>query len=53
MSRPPSRENEEVEPVQSVQMNIYQSNTYWKDLNWLPSSGGEFGQQNNFDHLIC
>ena len=27
--------NKEVEPVQPVQMNIYQSNTYRKDLSWL------------------
>ena len=25
----------EVEPVQPVQMNIYQSNIYRKDLTWL------------------
>ena len=25
----------EVEPVQLVQTNIYQSNTYRKDLSWL------------------
>ena len=25
----------EVEPAESVQMNMYQSNTYRKDLNWL------------------
>ena len=24
-----------MEPVQPVQMNIYQSNTYTKDLSWL------------------
>ena len=30
-----SPENEEVEPVQSVQMNIYQSNNYRKDLSWF------------------
>ena len=28
-------ENKEVEPVQLVQMNIYQWNTYRKDLSWL------------------
>ena len=27
--------NKEVEPVEPVQMNIYQSNTYRKDLSWL------------------
>ena len=27
-------ENEEVEAGQLVQMNIYQSNTYTKDLSW-------------------
>ena len=27
--------NEEKKPVQSVQMNIYQSNSYRKDLSWL------------------
>ena len=30
-----SLENNETEPVESVQMNIYQSNTYRKDLSWL------------------
>ena len=25
-----------MEPVEPVQMNIYQSNTYRKDLTWLP-----------------
>ena len=30
-----SIENKEVEPVEPVQMNIYQSNTYTKDLSWL------------------
>ena len=29
------RENKEEEPVELVQMNIYQSNTYRKDLSWL------------------
>ena len=33
-NRPPSRKKE-VEPVEPVQMNIYQSNTYRKYLNWL------------------
>ena len=28
-------ENKEVEPVEPVQMNIYQSNNYRKDLSWL------------------
>ena len=28
-------ENKEVEPVEPDQMNIYQSNTYRKDLSWL------------------
>ena len=32
MSKPPSKIR--VEPVDPVQMNIYQSNTYRKDLNW-------------------
>ena len=27
--------NKEVEPVEPVEMNIYQSNIYRKDLNWL------------------
>ena len=27
---------EEEEPVKPVQINIYQSNTYGKDLTWLP-----------------
>ena len=27
--------NKEVEPVEPVQMNMYQSNTYRKDLSWL------------------
>ena len=30
-----SLENKEVEPVEPVQMNIYQSNTYRKDLSWI------------------
>ena len=30
-----SLENKEVEPVEPVQMNIYQSNTYRKDLSRL------------------
>ena len=34
MSRP-TFENKEVEPVELVQMNIYQNNTYRKDLSWL------------------
>ena len=33
MSRPPSRKKE-VEPVEPVLKNIYQSNTYRKDLSW-------------------
>ena len=28
-------ENKGVEPAEPVQMNIYQSNTYKKDLSWL------------------
>ena len=35
-----SHENKEVEPVQSVQMNIYQSITDGKDLDWLYSDQG-------------
>ena len=31
----PSLKNKEVEPVEPVDMNIYQSNTYQKDLSWL------------------
>ena len=31
----PSLEKKEVEPIEPVQMNIYQSNTYLKDLGWL------------------
>ena len=27
--------NKEVEPAELVQMNIYESNTYRQDLNWL------------------
>ena len=30
-----SHENKEAELVQSVQMNIYQSNTNTKDLSWI------------------
>ena len=30
-----SLENIEVEPVEPVQMNMYQSNIYRKDLSWL------------------
>ena len=33
MSRPPSKKKE-VEPVEPVLKNIYQSNTYRKDLSW-------------------
>ena len=29
------QENKEVETVEPVQMNIYKSNTYRKDLSWL------------------
>ena len=28
-------ENKEMEPAEIVQMNIYQSNTYRKNLSWL------------------
>ena len=28
-------ENKEMEPAETVQMNIYQSNTYRKNLSWL------------------
>ena len=36
LSRSPSaHENKEVEPVEPVQMNICQNNTYTKDLCWL------------------
>ena len=34
-SRPPSRLRNK-EPVEPVQINIYQSNTYKKNLSWLP-----------------
>ena len=30
-----SHKNKEVEPVEPVQINIYKSNTYRKDLSWL------------------
>ena len=30
-----SLKNKEVEPVEPVQMSIYQSNTYKKALSWL------------------
>ena len=30
-----SYKNEEVEPVQPIQMNIPESNTYGKGFNWL------------------
>ena len=33
-SRPPPK-NKEVEPAEPVQMNIYQSSAYRKDLSWL------------------
>ena len=33
ISGPPR--NKEVEPVQPVQMKIYQNNTFRKDLSWL------------------
>ena len=31
-----SLETKEVEPSESVQMDIYKSNTFGKDLSWLP-----------------
>ena len=31
----PAKKNDKVKPVQPVQINIYQSNSYRKDLNWL------------------
>ena len=34
-----SHENKVVEPVQLVQLNMYQSNTYRKDLNCLWAMG--------------
>ena len=30
-----SHKNEEAEPFQPFQMNIYLSNASWKDLSWL------------------
>ena len=30
-----SNKNKEVDPLEPLQMNIYQSNTYIKDLSWL------------------
>ena len=35
ISNRPSGQIKEVEPVQPVQMNIYQTNTYRKELRWL------------------
>ena len=35
----------EVEPVQPVQMNTYQSNNYRKDLNWLYFDGEPIVQE--------
>ena len=43
MSRPPSRKKE-VEPVEPVLKNIYQRNTYRKDLSW-PHFNDEPGVQ--------
>ena len=40
-----SRENKEVEPAEPVQKNIYQSNTYRKDLNWLHFKNGPRAQE--------
>ena len=34
-----SLENKEMEPVEPIQMNIYQSNTYRKDLSWQWAKG--------------
>ena len=34
-SGPAMKWNQEVEPVQPVQTNIYQHNTYRKDFSWL------------------
>ena len=39
------RKIEEVEPVQPVQMNIYQSNTCRKDLSWLHFDGEPMAQE--------
>ena len=35
-----SHENKEVEPVEPVQVNIYQINTHRKDLSWLHFDDG-------------
>ena len=35
ISSRPSGQIKEVEPVEPVQMNIYQTNTYRKELRWL------------------
>ena len=32
--------DKELEPVEPVQMNIYESNTYRKDLSWLHLNNG-------------
>ena len=40
-----SLENKEVEPFEPVQMSIYQSNTYKKDLRWLHSDNEPRAQE--------
>ena len=41
----PYLENKEVEPVEPVQMNIYQSNAYRKGLSWLHFDDGPWFQE--------
>ena len=37
-------ENKEVEPAEPDQMNIYESNTYRKDLSWLHFNNEPYGR---------
>ena len=37
-------ENKEVEPAEPDQMNIYESNTYRKDLSWLHFNDEPYGR---------
>ena len=50
-----SLENNEVEQVEPVQMNIYQSNTYRKELRWLhfDDEPRVQGRQQVYDQQFC
>ena len=46
-----SLKNKEVEPVELVQMNIYQKNTYREDLSWL-DFGNELHRTNQGSNFL-